>query len=120
MAEARPVIDDANPLCIPRHQSDRPTIIVVIGNDRDPMREKDARRIELSPIEPVDIAIAHQARGMIVRRFRSSFGQRVADTLARKDATVKETLLLFGALKPQAFQHEEMVLRYLSDRTVGG
>ena len=70
--------------------------VFVVGHDRDPMREEHAGRVELAAVEPIAVAVARQARGMVLRGLGARLGQRVEDPLAGEDAAIEEALLLLA------------------------
>ena len=119
LTEAAPIVDDRDPFRVPRHEGDRADIVLVIGDDRDPMGEQHAGRIELAAVEAIDGAIAREAGRVVVRSLGAGFRERVAEPLARQHASVEEALLLLCPLQTQALEHEEVVLRDLADRAVG-
>src|ERR1700722_3413572 len=119
LTKAAPVVDDRDALRFARHESEGADIVVVIGDDRDPMGEQHAGRIELATVETVDRAVSRDARRMVVSRLGAGSRERVAEPLARQNTSVEEALLLFRALQAQPLDHEKVVLRDLADRSVG-
>ena len=118
LTEAAPIVNDRDPFRVPRHESDCADIVLVIGDDRDPMREQHASGIEFAPVEAVDRTLATEPRCVVMRGLGASFRKRVAEPLARQHASVEEALLLLRPLQTQALEHEEVVLRNLADRAI--
>src|ERR1700733_14768766 len=94
LPEAGPVVDDRDPLCLPRHEGEGAVMVVIIGDNRDPMGEQHAGRIEFATIQPVESAVACEPRGVILGSLGAGLGERVAKPLAGQHAAVEETLLL--------------------------
>src|ERR1700722_14465768 len=118
LTKAAPIVDDCDPFRVPRHESDGADIVLVIGDDRDPVSEQHADGIELAPVEAMNRTIAAEPRRVFVRSLCTSPREGVPEPLTRQHAFVEEALLLLRPLETQAFEHEEVVLRYLADRAV--
>ena len=119
LTETAPIVDDRNSFRVPRHESDCADIVLVIGDDRDPMGEQHPSRIELAAVQAIDRTVAAQPRGVIMGRFGASLRESVAKPFARQHTSVEEPRLLLRPLQTQALEHEEVILRNLADRAVG-
>src|ERR1700733_1319954 len=98
LTEAAPIVDDCDPFRFPRHESDAADIVLVVGDDRDPMSEQYAGRIELAAVETKDRPVPAEPRGAVMRSLGPILGERFAEPSARQHTSVEEALLLLRPL----------------------
>src|SRR5471032_3451491 len=118
LAEARPIVNDAQPLRATAHKSHDLFAVIVQRLHLHPMGKQRAGGVELLAADHVAVAFGGEPRFEFQGVFGAAFRAAITDAPAVEDALEQLFFLAFGGSALQQIQDAEVVLRDLPEGRV--